>query len=639
MCGITGFLTQNWKPESGTTIQRMTDSIEHRGPDAEGIFTDSNAGIAIGHRRLSVIDLSDSGSQPMRSHCGRYVIAYNGELYNNSELREFINSDPGSSIPWRGHSDTETILALVSIYGINEAILKINGMFAISIWDLKNRTLHLVRDRFGEKPLYYGVCNNAVVFGSELRSVVMYPDISDELDSVAVAQMIRYSAVPSPRSIYKNIFKVQPAHHIVFNLSAEEISNECYWDVFEGAKKIPDYDHDSAVAHLNEILPSIVNSRMASDVPLGAFLSGGIDSSLVVALMQLNSSVPINTFTMGFEFETHNEAPFAKKVSEHLGTKHTELYVSGKDALDVVVEIPRLYDEPFADSSQIPTVLVSRLAREHVTVCLTGDGGDELFGGYRRYQKADAIWNRMDKIPKILRNRFNPDVPLSMLPLVNSKLLRKTPYLGKKMGYLEDLIELVAAQSFDQFYDGFLAQRTGTMTVVPSVNVRDTQVSVNHSPDHARQQRMLNRDLATYLHDVVLAKVDRASMSCSLETRAPLLDPKLAEFAVSLPWNIKNYKGTGKWPLTAVLEQHVPKELFDRPKMGFGVPFGSWLRGPLRDWAEDLLSESSLSQTGLINVQGVRELWWQHSSGQNDRHYPLWNILMFQAWLREHDWS
>lgn len=639
MCGITGFLTQNWKSESCSTIQRMTDSIEHRGPDAEGIFTDSNSGIAIGHRRLSVIDLSDSGSQPMKSHCGRYVIAYNGELYNNTELRDLINSDPNNSIPWRGHSDTETILALVSMYGINGAILKINGMFAISIWDLKNRMLHLVRDRFGEKPLYYGFCNNAVVFGSELRSVVTYPDISDELDSVAVAQMIRYSAVPSPRSIYKNIFKVQPAHHVVFNQSAEEVSNERYWDVFDGAKKIPNYDRDTAVEHLNDVLPSIVNSRMASDVPLGAFLSGGIDSSLIVALMQLNSSVPVNTFTMGFEFETHNEAPFAKKVSEHLGTKHTELYVSGKEALDVVVEIPRLFDEPFADSSQIPTVLVSRLAKKHVTVCLTGDGGDELFGGYRRYQKADAIWNRMNKIPKILRNRFNPDVPFSMLPMVDSKLLRRAPYLGKKFSYLEDIIELVAAQSFEQFYDGFLAQRTGTMQVVPSVNASDAVVRVNHSHDHSRQQRMLDRDLATYLHDVVLAKVDRASMSCGLETRAPLLDPKLAEFAVSLPWNIKNYNGTGKWPLTAVLGQHVPKELFDRPKMGFGVPFGSWLRGPLRDWAEDLLSESSLSQTGLINVDGVRELWSQHSSGQNDRHYPLWNILMFQAWLSEHDWS
>lgn len=641
MCGLTGFLTQNWNSESSNIIVSMTNSIAHRGPDAEGFFVDSNSGIALGHRRLSVVDLSATGSQPMKSSCGRYVIAYNGELYNNKELRDKIDSETESSFQWCGHSDTETLISLVSVFGVRPAIDMLNGMFAIAIWDLKNRMLHLIRDRFGEKPLYFGRCDDSVVFGSELRSIVKYPEISTKLDSIAVAQMIRYSAVPSPRSIYESISKVNPAHHVIFNHLGVEVANERYWRVGESncIDESTYSDASASVDFLDKKLQSIVSSRMISDVPFGAFLSGGIDSSLIVSLMQQNSLAPVNTFTMGFEFDSHNEAPFAKKVAKEIGTNHTELYVNGNQALDVVGELPNLYDEPFGDSSQIPTILLSRLAKKHVTVCLTGDGGDELFGGYRRYQKADAIWEKVESIPSFVREMFDLKNRFSVAPVLRNQFLREIPVLGKKISNLEEVIELLIPQNFDEFYDGFLAQRTGVSQLIPSVSFDSTKVKFEPSEGLPQHQRMLSRDLNTYLHDVVLTKVDRASMSCGLETRAPLLDAELAEFAENLPWKIKCRDGSGKWPLVSLLKRYIPKELVDRPKMGFGVPIDVWLRGPLLEWAEDLLSESSLSQTGLIDVKAVRRLWALHKTGVSDRHYPLWNVLMFQAWLRVHEWS
>jgi len=617
MCGLTGFLSQSWKPENEDILRRMAQVINHRGPDAEGFYTSSDSGIALGHRRLSIMDVSSAGAQPMRSSCQRYVMVYNGELYGHLALRSQLDTDSASPINWVGHSDSETLLALVTRYGVSDAISKLNGMFAIAIWDKKHQLLHLIRDRFGEKPLYIGRCANAVIFGSELRSIMQFPGMSTQLDSLAVARMIRYSAVPAPLSIYKDVVKVKPAHHVVFNHRGEEVQNECYWDInaLSATSQQPAIDAQSVVEHLGTQLPEIVKSRMMSDVPLGAFLSGGVDSSLVVALMQRSAHKPVNTFTIGFEYESHNEAPYAKQVAELLETNHTELYVTGKEALDVVSELPLIFDEPFADSSQIPTILVSRLARKYVTVCLTGDGGDELFGGYRRYSKADTMWSRVNRVPGVIRNQFDLDRSLNVGALLSSPLLKNIPLFGKQLKRIDDVVELLGAREFDEFYDSFLAQRTGASRLVPSISYRNTKISLNFDSRIPRQQRMLQRDLLTYLHDVILTKVDRASMSCSLETRAPLLDPDLAVFATGLPWAVKYQQGSGKWPLVSVLKQYLPTELIERPKMGFGVPIHAWLRGPLRDWADDLLSESSLQSSGLLDVPGIRRMWALHKSG------------------------
>jgi len=647
MCGIVGYVATRSTVDEDT-VRSMADALVHRGPDDAGVWIDRDAGIALGHRRLSVVDLSPGGHQPMYSADGRLVVVFNGEIYNFRELRKELEASAESPIAWRGHSDTEVLLEAASRWGVERALPRFVGMFAFALWDRSRRTLVLARDRLGEKPLYYGWQGDAFLFGSELKALRRHPRWRADVDRNAVASFARFSYVPAPYSIYRGIFKLPPGAWLEIDCrgdaSAADLRPRRYWslaDVVRTSNRIrADIDPEAAVDEFERLFGSAVAGQMIADVPLGAFLSGGVDSSAVVAVMQAHSPRPVRTFTIGFSEEAFNEAHHARAVAAHLGTEHTELYVTPEDALAVIPELPRVYDEPFSDSSQIPTLLLSRLTRRSVTVSLSGDGGDELFGGYNRYTWCNQIWRRVGVLPVPLRRALARSMTtpgpaawdrLAALvrPLLPASLRHAS--VGDKVHKLAGML----AQSGPQGVYRALVSHWNGAALVPGATELPTPIdgAEGAPPIGDLTAWMMFVDTLTYLPDDILVKVDRASMAASLESRVPLLDHRIVEFAWSLPDSLKVRHGTGKWILRQLLYRHVPKELIERPKMGFGVPIDSWLRGPLRGWAEDLLDETRLAREGWFDAAEVRRKWTEHLSGRRNWQYHLWDILMFQAWF------
>lgn len=650
MCGLTGYLGHGiWSSaEHGpNTLGRMADAIITRGPDDFGYWSDESAGIGLAHRRLSIVDLSPAGHQPMQSASGRYTIAFNGEIYNHLELRTELEQC-GSSYYWRGHSDTETLLAGFDTWGVVATIERCVGMFAFALWDRDAKTLTLARDRLGEKPLYYGwqgTGENAVfVFGSELKALKAHPEFLSLVNRDSLCLLLRHNYIPAPYSIYQGIHKLLPGTVLTVSLSKREPVISNYWslaDTATTARTKQSYRNCplQAVDDLESLLKTVIRQQMVADVPLGAFLSGGIDSSAVVALMQSQSAKAVKTFTIGFDEEGYNEAEHAKAVAQHLGTDHTEMYVSPQQAMAVIPMLPTLYDEPFSDSSQIPTFLVSQLARQHVTVSLSGDAGDELFCGYNRYLVASAMWKKLSALPLSLRKLIAQSIT-ALSPKTWNRLGATLPSTFAGMNFGDRLhkgASVLGSTSVDALYMGLVSHWSDPAAIVLGGSEPATMLT-GHAPHltgFSSVERMMALDMLTYLPDDILAKVDRAAMGVSLETRVPFLDHRIVEFAWGLPFDVKLKDGVSKWALRQVLYRHVPQSLIDRPKMGFGIPLDRWLRGPLRDWAESLLDERRLLQEGYFRPALVRKKWEEHLSGQRNWAYHLWDVLMFQAWLEK----
>lgn len=622
MCGFTGFLNRAGFANGENVLRGMADVIVHRGPDSEGYWTDDDAGIALAHRRLAIVDLSAAGHQPMHSHDGRFVLSYNGEIYNHLDLRREL--DARGPIAWRGHSDTETLLEGFSAWGVAATLERANGMFALALWDRAERRLYLARDRMGEKPLYYGVQNGTLLFGSELKALARHPSWQGRIDRDALALFVRYNYVPGPYSIYDGIAKLPPAHYLEIGPEDADLpSSRAYWSIAEKARagRAAPFSGsaEQAVDALEALMIDAIRIRMMADVPLGAFLSGGYDSSTVVALMQSLSARPVRTFSIGFAEADYDEAGYAKRVAAHLGTDHTELYVSPQDALDQLPLLPFHWDEPFADSSQIPTLLVSRLARSAVTVSLSGDAGDELFCGYDRYQRGHDIWRRLMVVPRPLRR-------------VGGSVLD----LARPDGRLGKIADLLGMDHGADLYRMMVSHTRAPEKLVLGARELPTALTgrdLDGLDDGDFRDYAMYLDMRSYLPDDILVKLDRASMAVSLESRVPMLDHRIVEFALGLPLSIKVRGAQTKWPLRQILYRHVPAEMMERPKMGFGVPIDSWLRGPLRDWAQDLLAPDRLAREGFFNPKKVNRLWADLLAGQGLRHFNLWGILMFQAWL------
>jgi len=651
MCGIAGFidLQKQTCSDAGSSLATcMAGKIAHRGPDDFGVWSDAAAGIFLAHRRLSILDLSPAGHQPMMSASGRYAIVFNGEVYNHAELRRDLGANCGLSA-WRGHSDTEVMLAALEQWGLRGALDRFVGMFAIALWDRQVRELILVRDRVGEKPLYWGRSGDVILFGSELKALRAHPAFTAEVDRDALALFLRHSYVPAPYSIYRGVRKVEPGTLVRIRSGSAEPAVECYWsarDVAVAGQQEPWRGSDAeAAAELERLLGQSVALQLVADVPVGAFLSGGIDSSAVVALAQAARSRPIRTFSIGFEEEGYDEAQHAMAVARHLGTDHTELYVSAGEAMAVIPRLPQIYDEPFADSSQIPTFLVAQLARKHVTVSLSGDGGDELFAGYTRYLIGSRLGRATSMLPGFARSAVAAGL-ISITPGGWNRFLgpflalapRRLHYanIGDKLHKLGGVLHSSPAE----IYRNLVSHWESPVHVVVGADEPPTRLT--HREGQPGFSSFVERgawlDLVSYLPDDILVKVDRAAMAVSLESRIPLLDHRVIEFAWRLPLNMKLRDGVGKWLLRQVLYRHVPKALFDRPKTGFSIPLNAWLRGVMRDWAEALLDESRLRREGFFHVGLVREKWQEHLTGQRNWHDWLWDVLMFQAWLEaQHD--
>lgn len=632
MCGFAGFFEFAPTRSLDATIHlvdEMTNQLTHRGPDDHGRWVNESGTVAFGHRRLSILDTSQHGRQPMTSPCGRFVLAYNGEVYNHVELRRELLSGGAT---FRGQSDTETIVTAFSKWGIAETVKRCIGMFAMAVWDRDDQYLTLIRDRLGIKPLYYGVSNGCLLFGSELKALRVHPAFDAGLNRGAVARFLQHSYVPSPHTIYSNFRKLPAGCSLTIPTSRKISSNtdlpavDVWWDaksVAGNARSVPFADsRDAAVQRLDDVLTDAVRQRMLSDVPLGAFLSGGIDSSLICAMMQKQSDRPVRTFTIGFEEAGYNEADHAKRVAGHLGTDHTEYYVTSDEARDVIPQLPEMYDEPFSDSSQIPTFLVSQLARQHVTVALSGDGGDELFGGYNRYFHLRDRWKQVTRIP--------------CRELISKMLAVSGRFsFGRwkdRFLYRAKLLGMNSAGSLYQHAN--LHWQPDSNVVLNGEHAGSTywnQDAWLQTENEIEEWMWL--DSVTYLPDDILTKVDRASMAVSLEVRVPVIDHRVFELAWSLPFDWKVSGDTGKSILQDVLSRYVPRAMFERPKMGFGVPIDEWLRGPLRDWSESLLDERRLRDQGLLNPEPIRRKWAEHLSGATDWHYHLWDVLMLQAWL------
>ena len=678
MCGFAGFLLGQpgglERPEAQVT--RMAKAIAHRGPDDFGAWADAQAGIALGHRRLSIVDLSPAGHQPMISSSGRFVMAFNGEIYNHLELRAELEGmyprlRKDDENKWRGHSDTETLLTGFEYWGIEATLAKTVGMFAIALWNVRERTLHLARDRFGEKPLYYGwsgsKAGRAFVFGSELKALQVFPGFANPVCRQALAQYVRFMYVPAPRSIYQGIYKLEPgcllsirgtpplaapAQPLRPSAAYENLTLSRWWslaDVVQAGAQNPITHEVDAVNALEQRMADAVRLQSLADVPLGAFLSGGVDSSTIVALMQQQATRPVKTFTVGFEEAGFDESSHARAVAKHLCTDHTELFVTVAEAQAVIAQLPAMYDEPFADSSQIPTHMVCRAARQHVTVALSGDAGDELFGGYNRYFWGPRIWSRLAWLPYPVRQVLG--AAISAVPVAGWDALSrpvnallggqgvtsagdKAHKLAARLRGVRDLDDLYLSLVSEWQDPAQVVRGEGIASVVEPPSLLDDPVPTQGVTVSANSPlRMMYRDSMTYLPDDILCKVDRAAMAASLETRVPFLDHRVAELAWRLPLGMRIRGVQGKWALRQVLYKHVPRELIERPKMGFGIPVGDWLRGPLRPWAESLLDEQRIQTEGYFYPASIRQKWLEHLAGHRDHTSSLWAVLMFQAWL------
>jgi asparagine synthase (glutamine-hydrolysing) len=651
MCGIAGFLGGDWSNLGSVrgTLEAMGRSIRHRGPDHSATWVDAANRLGFVHNRLAIVDLSDAGNQPMHSHSGRFVIVYNGEIYNHADIRRELAA-AGRGVNWNGHSDTETLLAAIEHWGVRGAVERAAGMFAFALWDRSEGTLTLARDRLGEKPLYYGRQGGAgapFLFGSELKALAQHPSFKAEVDREALTLLLRYNYIPAPFSIYGGIRKLLPGTLLTLDAGEIEPRLEQYWSgaaVAEAGVANPlKLGDDEAIDELERCLESAISRQLMADVPLGAFLSGGVDSSAIVALMQKLSPQPVKTFTIGFHEKAYNEAEHAKAVARHLGTDHSELYVAPEEARAVIPRLPAIYDEPFADSSQIPTYLVSALAREDVTVSLSGDGGDEMFGGYNRYLYAARLWKHISAIPKPLRSAaaramasVSPSAWTTFGDAANAILpkIARVNQLGLKVHKGAPLLK---SDSIADVYSGTISQWKNPEDAVIGASEPATFATGATPKLHGLDgiERMMALDMLGYLPDDILVKVDRAAMAVSLETRVPYLDHNVVEFAWRLPDRFKIRGNQTKWILRQLLYRHVPRGLIERPKMGFGIPIGSWLRGPLRDWAEALLDERRLREEGYFRPDAVRSLWELHLSGKSDQEHRLWGVLMFQSWWEQ----
>ena len=647
MCGITGFIgfSGNGSNPPKQILKEMTNAIYHRGPDAEGHWINHAAELALGHRRLSIVELSSAGQQPMHSPSKRYTLVFNGEIYNHIALRKelSVSSDP----IWRGNSDTETLLAGFDFWGIELMVRKSVGMFAMAIWDNKTNSLTLVRDRMGEKPLYYGWQGKGVsrtfMFSSELKALRVHPAFENSINRAALAQFVKFSVIRGSSSIYRGLKKVLPGTMVVINDKYSTPKIVTYWSVAEAAKNgaanrcaEPTCD---IIPKFEDLLRGSIQQQMIADVPFGAFLSGGIDSSTVVALMQAQSIQPIKTFSIGFSDPKFNEAIHARAVAKHLGTDHTDLYLDQNDVRDLVPKISSIFDEPFADSSALPTFLVCQLARKYVKVALTGDGGDELFCGYKRYYDAPAFWNKIKRTPLPFRSICEQSINM-----VSPKFLN---FVGQNLGkaFVGDKVhkaaKLFSSQNQQELYQDLITASYSSDIVLNDTDKDEPLVDFPDliNLDLDSKEHFMLTDLTTYLPDTILTKVDRTAMAVGLETRVPFLDHRVVEFALKQPLAHKFLEEGGmkitKWLIRQVLYQHVPRSLVDRDKMGFSVPLNDWLRGPLKDWAEELLNESALRNEGFFDASQVRKIWSQHLSGHHNLQTQLWAILMFQTWRRE----
>lgn len=633
MCGLAGFFSASGfgSVDAETVTRSMSSQLIHRGPDDAGVWLDAEAGIALGHQRLAILELSAAGKQPMAAASGRYMLAFNGEIYNHLQMRDEL-AHAGSTPAWRGHSDTETLLAAFDHWGVAATLERCVGMFAIALWDRAERRLTLARDRLGEKPLFYGWQGGHLLFGSQLSALRAHPAFGASVDRSALADYLHCGYITSPASIYTDIFKLVPGEFVQFDTATATGTvpqSVKYWsldDVARDGMARPFSGSDiEAVDELDRRLSQAVQLQSIADVPVGAFLSGGFDSTTIVALMQRHASRPVKSFTIGFDEATHNEAVHAKRVAQHLGTEHTELYVTPREATDVIPSLPQVYDEPFGDSSAVPTILVSRLAREQVTVSLSGDGGDELFGGYTRYFRTREIWDQSRRLPAPLRQTVG--VGLNTL-----SALMPTSHLGRRIKRRADLLR---SRNISMCFQNHVRQRNDVHKLVLGSEPIAWQGRLLESALKCgdQEEAMMMMDALGYLPDDILTKVDRAAMAVSLETRVPMLDHRVVEFAWQLPQHMKIRDGQGKWLLRKLLGRYVPDSMMDRPKMGFGVPVGQWIREPLRDWAESLLAPQTLKEQGFLNPKYVQQEWAHHLATPSSSGDKIWQILMFQAWL------
>jgi asparagine synthase (glutamine-hydrolysing) len=649
MCGIAGY----WRASGGAVdAAPMATALAHRGPDDAGAWADPSAGIALAHRRLSIIDLSPAGHQPMASPCGRYRIVFNGEIYNHRDLRRALEET--EAVAWRGHSDTETLVHGIARWGLAATLARAVGMFALALWDRHDQTLCLARDRMGEKPLYYGWSAVGLVFGSELKALRAAPGFANAVDPDVLSLYLRFNSVPAPWSILRHIYKVEPGVIVTLGRDAlgpppalpptaagaapRGVACRRYWslDAVVAAGADPAMTQSEALSGLEARLTEAVKIQTVADVPVGAFLSGGVDSSAIVALMRNVTGADVKTFTIGFADTGFDEAPYARAVAAHLGTDHHEMYVDAEDVSAVIPDLATIYDEPFADSSQIPTVLLSRLTRKSVTVALSGDGGDELFCGYNRYLVSRRYREAAARVPSPLRagigkalTRLSPGTwdTLTRLPGIP-----RIAMLGDKMHKVGRMLQ--SSGSTAEMYRAVTEEWSGALPLTSPVRLT-TMIDAPPALRDTAAEQMMNWDMQSYLPNDILTKVDRAAMAASLETRVPLLDHRVVEQAWRTPLAFKLRDGQGKWALRQILYRYVPKALIERPKAGFAIPIGAWLRGPLRDWAESLLSVHALAEQPTFDAIAIRTRWAEHVAGTHDRTASLWGVLMFQAWARE----